>query len=102
MNHWAALLIPFLLGALLGTLYLAALWLTVRRLPRARRPALWLLASTALRLGLLLAGFWYILGDGHWQRLLAALAGFVMVRALTLGQVRSSSEAPGRGGARPT
>jgi F1F0 ATPase subunit 2 len=100
VNDWLTLLTPFLLGALLGGLYLAALWLTVRRLTRVRRPALWLLGSTLLRLGLLLAGFWYILGDGHWQRLLAALAGFIVVRALTLGQVRSS-ETAARSGTRP-
>ncbi|MGD2075033.1 MAG: ATP synthase subunit I [Gammaproteobacteria bacterium] len=102
MNDWAALLIPFLLGMLLGALYLAGLWITVRRLPRVRRPARWLLASTALRIGLLLAGFWYLLGDGHWPRLLAALAGFVTLRTLTLGRVRRSGEAPRRGGARST
>jgi F1F0 ATPase subunit 2 len=102
VSDWVELLIPFLLGILLGVLYLAGLWLTVRRLPRVRRPALLLLASTTLRITLLLAGFWYILGGREWGRLLAALAGFVTVRTLTLGQVRRNGEAPGRGGARST
>lgn len=68
-------------GAALGGLYLMGLWWTVRRLGRAARPGLLLAASLAVRLGLLLGGLWW-LADGHWQRLAAAVAGFVVVRAL--------------------
>jgi hypothetical protein len=37
---------------------------------------------------LVVATFYWILGDGHWQRLLAALAGFVTLRIVILGRVR--------------
>ena len=37
---------------------------------------------------LLVAAFYFILGDGHWPRLLAALAGFVTLRIFIIGGIR--------------
>jgi F1F0 ATPase subunit 2 len=68
-------------GVVLGALYLAALWFTVQRVAMVRQPALWLSFSAALRVLLLLAGFYWV-GDGQWQRLIACLAGFVVARVL--------------------
>jgi len=39
----------------------------------------WLLASFVVRMAVTVAGFYFV-GDGHWQRLLAALLGFVVAR----------------------
>lgn len=76
-----SLLPAFIVGAALGLLYFGGLWLSVRRLGRSKRPALWMMASFWLRTGLLLAGF-YLIMDGQWQRLLAAAAGFMLMRVL--------------------
>lgn len=75
----AGLAAAFLAGMALGAAYVAALWLAVRRLLGTRRPGLWLLAGSALRLGLLMGGF-YLVMDGRWERLVACLAGFLVVR----------------------
>jgi F1F0 ATPase subunit 2 len=80
-----AKLLPLILalaaGIVLGTFYFGGLWLTVRRLPTAQRPALLSLLSFFARLGVVLSGF-YLVMDGHWQRLLACLLGFLGVRFL--------------------
>ena len=83
------LIVAFAAGLALGACYLAALWLTVRRLPTLRHPAVWIAASAALRLSLLLLGFHWVMG-GDWQRLLACLLGFVVARLAATGWARST------------
>ena len=75
----------FGLGVLLGMAFLWGLWLTVRRLPTTRHPALLMLASLMLRFGLTLAGFLIIARYGSWEYLLAAAVGFTLPRLL-IGQ----------------
>jgi F1F0 ATPase subunit 2 len=84
------LIAMFALGALLASLYLASLWYTVQRIHRDSHPALWLVTSLTVRMVLLLAAFYFILGEGHWERLLTALAGFVTLRTLAIRHVRQT------------
>lgn len=73
-------LLPALLaGSLLGAAFYGSLWWTVRRGLPSPRPALWFLASMAMRTGIALAGI-YLIGAGHWERLAACLLGFLMAR----------------------
>jgi F1F0 ATPase subunit 2 len=83
------LIIPFAGGLLLSGVYFAALWLTVRRLPQARNPLLLLGISFLLRTAVLLGGF-YCLMQGRWERLVACLAGFFIVRTVCVIQTRGS------------
>lgn len=69
----------FAVGLALGAGYAAMLWITVRRLPRMRYPAIELLGSAALRVALPLAGL-YLVMDGRWERLLIGLLGFAVAR----------------------
>jgi F1F0 ATPase subunit 2 len=85
-----ALLVGLLSGALLGGLYLGALWFSVRRVCRGAPPASWLLGSAALRLTLLLAGFALLLGGG-WERLAAGLAGFLLVRVPVVAWISAAT-----------
>ena len=87
MNDWLVLLLMFLSGALLAVMYLGGLWLTAQRVQHDRHLALWLLTSLLVRMLLLMVAFYFILGDGHWQRLLAALVGFVTLRTFTTRRV---------------
>lgn len=66
-------------GAGVGALF--ALWLRwdTARLARATRPMLGLLVGAALRVAGAVAALWLI-GGGEPLRLLAALAGFTLVR----------------------
>lgn len=76
------LLVSGLLGMVLGAVYFYALWVTIRRLPQARHPALLLLASALLRLGMLFTGLYFVTAGGHWEPLLAAVAGVILSRIL--------------------
>ena len=68
-----------LAGLVLGAIFYGGLWLTVRALPRARRPVLLMLSSFWARTLLVIAAFLF-LTKGGWQFALIALAGFVMGR----------------------
>lgn len=79
----------FVGGLLLGAAYFLALWATVRRLSGARHPALLLLVTATLRIAALAAGLIFV-SDGQWERLLAAVGGFLIVRYAAVRTARPS------------
>ena len=83
------LLMAFFAGLGAGLFYFGGLWWTVRRLPSIRQPALLMLGSFFVRTGLSLAAFYFASG-GHWERILASLLGFMLVRAFLVRRMRSS------------
>jgi F1F0 ATPase subunit 2 len=85
------LVLAWLAGVVLGTLFFGGLWWTVRKSVSSARPALWLFASLLLRMSVALAGF-YVVADAHWQRLLACLLGFVMARLALTWLTRPAQE----------
>ena len=82
-------LMAFFVGMGAGLFYFGGLWWTVRRLPSARQPALLTLGSFLVRTGLSLAAFYFASG-GHWERILASLLGFIIVRVFLVRRMRSS------------
>ncbi|WP_298716003.1 ATP synthase subunit I [uncultured Oceanisphaera sp.] len=70
-------------GLALGLFFFGGLWWTVRRGLSSSHPASLFLASLLLRTGIVLTGF-YLVADGHWQRWLACLLGFVIGRLLLM------------------
>lgn len=85
--------LAWLAGMLLGGMFFGGLWWTVNKSLSSQRPALWLLPSLLLRMSITLAGF-YLVSDGHWQRLLLCLLGFVMARLVVVRLTRTSGAAP--------
>ena len=79
MNETLTLLLAWVAGGVLGTIFFGGLWWTVRKGVSSKRPALWFLGSLLLRMSIALAGFYFVSG-GHWDRLLACLLGFVIAR----------------------
>jgi F1F0 ATPase subunit 2 len=79
MNEPQALCLALFAGLTIGAIFFGGLWWTVQRALSAQQPALWFLGGSMLRMAIALAGF-YCVADGHWQRLLACLAGFVVAR----------------------
>jgi F1F0 ATPase subunit 2 len=79
-------------GLLLGAIFFGGLLWTVHSVVSSPWPALWVFASLLARMGMVLAGF-YIVADGHWQRLLACLAGFAAARLAVTWLNRPSEEA---------
>jgi F1F0 ATPase subunit 2 len=88
VDNWGNLLLAVLSGVGLGGIYFGGLWLSVRRVARLERPALFMIGSFVLRTMVVLIGF-YLIMDGQSQRLLAALAGFALARVVL---VRALSE----------
>jgi F1F0 ATPase subunit 2 len=88
MNHSldAALIFvmvaAFAAGLALGAFYFIALWHTVQRLPAAHGSARLMLVSFVLRIAVVLAGFYLIMGGEHWERLAAAMLGFIIIRKI--------------------
>lgn len=86
-----ALVLAGFAGAALGAFYFGGLWWTVRKSLAASQPALWVLGSLLLRMGVTMSGFYGVSG-GDWQRLLGCLAGFVMARLIVTRLTRLSPE----------
>lgn len=71
----------FAAGLVLGAFYFIALWRTVKRLPDTPRPLRLMLGSFALRMAVVLPGFYFVMG-GQWERLATALMGFILMRMI--------------------
>lgn len=80
--------LAFLAGIFLGTVFFGGLWLTVKKAVASASPAIWFLASSLVRTGIVLAGFYYIT-DGDWQRLVVCLLGFIAARFMVIRITRS-------------
>lgn len=74
-------------GVALGAIYFAGLWLTTRAVPVMQQPTLWFLVSFVLRMSVVLAGFYVVMG-GRWERLVACMVGFLLVRMLLIRHLR--------------
>lgn len=85
----------FASGIGLGVFFFAGLRWTVRKVISAKRPARLFLGSLLLRMSITLTGF-YLVSDGHWQRLLLCLFGFFVARwaVLRLSQLPVTTCAP--------
>ena len=97
MSETLALALAGLAGALLGAFFFGGLWWTIRRGILSPWPVYWFLGSLLVRMGVVTAGFYGVAG-GHWNRLVACLAGFVLARWVITWRLRPLREA----GNRPT
>ena len=83
MNETLTLVLAWVAGGVLGTIFFGGLWWTVLKGVSSKQPALWFFGSLLLRMGIALAGFYFVSG-GHWDRLLACLLGFVIARFIVM------------------
>lgn len=74
-------LFSLLAGAGLGLFFFLGLWWTVRQLASSRHVAMLFLVSMLFRSGVVVLGFYFILGD-NWIKLTLGLLGFIAVRLL--------------------
>ena len=91
MNDPLLLLLSGVAGLLLGAIFFGGLWWTVRKGLMAGQPALWFLGSMLLRMGIALAGFYFV-GRDDWRRLLACLLGFVIARFVVTWLTRAPAD----------
>lgn len=81
------LVIALIVGIGLGIFYFAGLWLTVQRLPYMRQPMLLAAVSFVGRTGVSLFGF-YLVMNGHGERLIVCLLGFLISRGILVRRWR--------------
>ena len=74
-------------GVSLGAIFFGGLWWTVRRGVSSTRPARWFFGSLLLRTSITLVGF-YVVSNGHWERLLLCLLGFTIGRLIVIRLTR--------------
>ena len=91
MNEPLSLASALIAGILLGAMFLGGLWWTVCQGLSSDRVGRWFLGSLLLRMGVALAGFYFVSG-GHWELLLLCLLGFVMARLVVTWLLRPSGE----------
>jgi F1F0 ATPase subunit 2 len=97
MNETTTVLLSALAGAGAGVVFFAGLWLTVRRLPSARRPGLLAAASAVGRIALAVGVLLLIARTGSWIRVAACLGGFVAVRWALVSRVKRRGATAGGG-----
>lgn len=78
-------------GMVLGLFFFGGLWLTVRKLPATHRPAMLTLGSLLGRMAVTITGF-YLVTAQRWERLLACLAGFVLMRLVMVAWLRPEGD----------
>ncbi len=81
-NAILILILMFAAGLALGAFYFVSLWKTVQKLPQTKNRGLLLIGSFVLRLSVVLAASYFLLRDGHWERLAAAMIGFIVMRKI--------------------
>jgi len=88
MNEVIWIVLAFIGGIGLGFLFFGGLWLTVKKASKSKIPALWFFGSLALRLAVVLVGFYY-LGLGDLFQLITCLLGFIIARFIVLQLTKS-------------
>ncbi|MDA3971520.1 MAG: ATP synthase subunit I [Desulfobulbaceae bacterium] len=88
MTNIPILLTMLCAGGVLGLFYFGGLWLTLHGLTGKSRWFLWMGASFMVRSTITVAGFWF-LGAGDWQRFVALLTGFTLVRFFSVKRIPS-------------
>ncbi|MFW5855346.1 MAG: ATP synthase subunit I, partial [Thermodesulfobacteriota bacterium] len=66
--------------------HFGGLWFTIHRLTRVRHPEVEFVLSFFLRTGISIAAFFFLSG-GQWEKVLAALAGFLAVRLVMVRRI---------------
>ncbi len=92
MTESLALSFALIVGVMLGALFFGGLWWTVRHGLAAKQPALWFFGSMLLRTGIVLLGFYVVMGD-DWRKFLAGLLGFVIARLIVTRLTRVTEQA---------
>jgi len=81
MSPVLLLMVSFFGGALLGVFYFNNLWNTVKKVTDEGKQGMFLITGYFIRTAIVLAGF-YMIMSGRWERIVAALAGFILMREI--------------------
>ena len=91
MNEILMFGMTIIVGFILGIIFFGGLWWTVRFGLESKYPAICFIASFFIRTSSVLAGFYFLL-DGHWERIVTSLMGFLIARILVMQLTKPSSK----------
>ncbi|WP_367754238.1 ATP synthase subunit I [Flavobacterium sp. WC2430] len=91
MNDVLQLFFAFTLGIILGGLFFAGLWFTVKKAVQSTIPLVWFGLSFLIRVFILLFGF-YSISHTSYPKLIACLLGFITARIIILRMTKSYDE----------
>jgi F1F0 ATPase subunit 2 len=91
MSEISNMIVAFIGGLLLGTIFFGGLWFTVKKLTTSKIPALLVLSSFFFRISITLLGFYFI-GLGDWKKLVACMIGFIIARFVIIHFTKSIDE----------
>jgi len=80
--------LAFGLGAILGLLFFGGLYLTIQKLEKVKNPALIMILSFIIRMGILIFVFYLISTSGGYKEVLFALAGLILTRFVMTFKMR--------------
>ena len=83
MNDIFFLLITMIASLILGIIFFGGLWWTIHKGLESKYPAAWFILSFIIRTSIVLVGFYFIL-DSQWERIVAAVLGFLIARLLIM------------------
>jgi F1F0 ATPase subunit 2 len=92
MSETFILILAWMAGLMLGSVFFGGLWWTVHRGVVSKQPALLFMCSFVLRMGITVSGF-LLVGRGDWKRLVMCLVGFVIARLIVIWLTRQPMEA---------
>jgi F1F0 ATPase subunit 2 len=91
MSEVLYMILSFIAGLLLGTLFFGGLWFTVKKIVHTKTPALWFFGSFIFRMGITLLGF-YGIARNNWYSLLVCVGGFIAARFIVIYFTKSIDE----------
>lgn len=80
------LLVALILGGGIGLFHFGGLWYTIRRMNDVQNPEYQFILSFFLRTAISIGLFYYI-SDGRWEKILAALTGFLIIRYVMVRKI---------------
>ena len=91
------LTLSLITGLIAGGIFFSGLWLTVKHLSTTRHPAILVVLSFVIRVAIVLGAF-FLVGRGHFDRMLFCVAGFLVARFVVVRFTRKlSAEKPTTG-----
>lgn len=79
MNEILNIIITLIVGLILGTIFYAGLWFTVKKALVSKTPAIWFIGSFIIRVTITLIGFYFV-GKGNIKNIIVCFLGFIIAR----------------------
>ena len=92
MEDISYLILAFGAGAALGTIFTLNLWASVKKMVDEHTRWYVVYGNFVLRISIVMLGF-YLVTAGRWERMIAALLGFMLMREIMVRRLGRKHEA---------